>query len=147
MLIRPATRPDIPAMTALLGDLFTIEADFTPNPRAQSRGLDLLFTREDTVIFVAEIGHKIAGMCTVQTLVSTAMGCTVGIVEGVIVGMEFRKKGIGSSLLETAETWAKEKNLGRLQLLADRDNHQALSFYRHRCWEETNLIGYMKKYR
>lgn len=34
-VIRPARRADIPAMAALLNDLFTIEQDFVPNTAAQ----------------------------------------------------------------------------------------------------------------
>ncbi len=144
MKIRPATEHDIPAMAELLHELFAIEADFKPDFAVQCRGLFLLLGRENARIFVAEIQGQVVGMCTVQILISTAMGCAVGTVEDVVVDIEHRGKGIGGALLQALEEWAGEMGLARLQLLADRNNHPALGFYRRQGWQRTNLIGWMK---
>lgn len=37
--VRPATLTDLSALTALLGELFAIEADFTIDPAHQERGV------------------------------------------------------------------------------------------------------------
>ena len=39
MFINQATTDDIPALSALLSELFSQEAEFTPDPVAQARGL------------------------------------------------------------------------------------------------------------
>jgi len=144
MTIRTATENDIPAMAELLHQLFAIESDFTPDFEKQVKGLELLLDRPSANIFVAEIDGEVAGMCTVQILISTAMGQEVGAVEDVIVDVEHRGKGIGGALMRAVEKWAIKKQLGRLQLRADKDNGQALCFYRQQGWEHTNLIGWMK---
>ncbi len=144
MNIRTATEDDIPAMAELLHQLFAIESDFTPDFEKQANGLALLLERPSAIIFVAEIDGQVAGMCTVQILVSTAMGQEVGAVEDVIVDVEHRGQGIGGALMRAVETWAVNNQLGRLQLRADKDNGQALCFYRQQGWEHTNLIGWMK---
>lgn len=144
MNIRTATKDDIPAMAELLHQLFAIEVDFTPNYDKQTRGLELLIDRPTARIFIAEIDGQLVGMCTVQIVVSTAMGQEVGTVEDVIIDVEHRGKSIGSALMQTIETWAAGKRLGRLQLRADKDNGPALCFYRQQGWKHTNLIGWMK---
>jgi len=144
MNIRTATEDDIPAMAELLHQLFAIESDFTPDYDKQAKGLGLLLDRPSSIIFVAETENQVVGMCTVQILVSTAMGQVVGAVEDVIVDVEHRGKGIGGALMSAVEKWAIKMNLGRLQLRADKDNGQALCFYRQQGWEHTNLIGWMK---
>lgn len=144
MKIREATKLDIPVMAELLHELFALEADFTPNYALQARGLDLLLDSECATVFVAEINGKVVGMCTVQVHVSTAAGTEVGLVEDVVVDIEYRANGVGTALLRALEEWADERGLARLQLLADRDNHTAIRFYRCRGWLPTNLCGWMK---
>jgi len=144
MDIRTATDDDIPAMAELLHQLFAIESDFTPDYATQEHGLRLLVERPSTRVFVADAGGEVIGMCTVQIIVSTAMGKEVGAVEDVVVDVAHRGKGIGSALMCHVERWAIEAGLGRLQLLADRDNGPALCFYRQQGWKQSNLIGWMK---
>lgn len=45
----------------------------------------------------------IVGMATIQTLISTAEGGRVGLVEDVVVDESFRGKGIGKLLLAGIE--------------------------------------------
>ena len=131
-------------MAELLHQLFAIETDFTPDYAAQARGLTLLVERPSTRIFVAEVDGEVVGMCTVQIIVSTALGMQVGVVEDVVVDVAHRGRSIGSALMLSVERWAAEAGLGRLQLLADRDNGPALCFYRQQGWKQTNLTGWMK---
>jgi GNAT superfamily N-acetyltransferase len=144
MKIRPATKLDIPVMAELLHELFALETDFTPDFARQARGLDLLLDTPAAEVFVAETGGEVVGMCTVQIQVSTAAGGEVGIVEDVVVDIEHRGRGIGSALLEYLEEWAAGRGLLRLQLMADRDNHSGIRFYRRQGWQPTNLACWMK---
>lgn len=145
MKIRTATKDDIPAMAELLHELFAIEADFSPNFSVQSQGLELLIEQENAKIFVASIDGQVIGMCTLQIIISTAMGKEVAAVEDVVVDVDHRGKRIGAALLRNAEEWADQRGLGRLQLMADRDNSPALGFYRRQGWGQTNLVVWMKQ--
>ena len=79
-------------------------------------------------------------MCTVQTLISTAEGGPVGVLEDLVVAADFRHQGIGAKLLAEAVTWAECRGLTRLQLLADKNNLAALRFYQKQGWESTQLV-------
>jgi len=140
--IRPACSNDIPRLCDLLSDLFARERDFEPDLCRQTRGLKLLVCDQSgrSIVFVAVSRDEIIGMCTVQTLISTAEGGPVGLVEDVIVRADCRGQGIGAKMLDTAIAWSKTKNLCRLQLLADRENGPALAFYSTCRWGPTSLI-------
>jgi len=140
--IRGAEPSDTDELVALLRVLFTLEEDFSYNERVQRRGMALLISRQgpERQVFVAEKGGRVAGMCSIQTLISTAEGGVVGQVEDVVVGDGCRGNGIGNALMDAVDGWAREKGLKRLQLLAEKGNTQALKFYRSRGWEITNLI-------
>ncbi|MCF7849074.1 MAG: GNAT family N-acetyltransferase [Kiritimatiellales bacterium] len=144
MIIRKATANDIPQMLELLWQLFSIEKDFEPNPVKQFQGLALLLASPNATAFVAECDEQVVGMCTVQILVSTAVGKVVGAVEDVVVNQHHRNEGIGSALLQTLEDWAAEQNLARLQLQADKHNAAALEFYARHGWTTTQLTGLWK---
>lgn len=142
IIIRPARPEDIPRMSVLLADLFTLESDFEPEVEKQAAGLSMLvaYPSASSLVLVAAIDRKIVGMATVQTLISTAEGGRVGLVEDVIVDRGFRHKGIGTRLLDEIIAWGKRRKLLRIQLLADRDNRSALDFYAKQGWSKTSLI-------
>jgi GNAT superfamily N-acetyltransferase len=140
--IRRALPRDIPAMAGLLAILFDMEADFRPDRSAQERGLALLLGRADgaACVLVAECCGTVAGMCSVQALVSTAEGGPVGMVEDLIVAEAFRGRGIGRALIQGIEEWSCSRGLLRLQLLADMSNEAGQGFYCHTGWLGTRLI-------
>lgn len=139
--IRKAYQSDIPQMCDLLTELFSIEADFIADPDKQARGLQLLLQDKDcSLVLIAAVGDEVVGMCSVQTLISTSEGSPVGLVEDVVVRNDYRGKGVGTALLSEIFSWCEEKGITRVQLLADRDNQEALDFYASREWIFTNLI-------
>ena len=140
--IRTAKPSDIPQLVELLKALFTIEADFDFDQEKQECGLNLLLTSHKDSILVAELlsDNKVLGMCTVQTLISTAEGGPVGLLEDLIVAADFRNQGIASKLVAEAVNWANCQGLKRLQLLADKNNQAALRFYEKQGWESTQLV-------
>ena len=140
--IRTAKPSDIPQLVELLKALFTIEADFDFDQDKQTCGLNLLLKSEKDCILVAELlsDNRALGMCTVQTLISTAEGGQVGLLEDLIVAADFRNQGIASKLVTEAVNWAERQGLKRLQLLADKNNQPALSFYEKQGWQLTQLV-------
>ncbi len=131
MTIRPASRGDLPAMAALLGELFSIEDDFTVDALRQSSALSLLLEHPDAVLLVALIGDEVAGMISMQRIVSTATGGYAGLIEDLVVSGRFRRRKIGSALLHAVKGEANKRSWTRLSLGADVRNAPALSFYRH----------------
>ena len=146
LTIRPATTDDISSMTGLLGELFTIETDFTPDIRRQRQGLADLISDPTANILVATYNSEIIGMCTLQSLVSTAEGGIVGIVEDLVVSEKLRRQGVGEKLLENIEQIARNKGMRRLQLLTNMENQTALNFYAKSEWDKTHMIVLRKRF-
>jgi ribosomal protein S18 acetylase RimI-like enzyme len=143
VLYRPANHEDIPGLAALLNELFAIESDFAPNSRRGRSGLQLLLEHpERAFVAVAEKDGSIIGMCTIQSVFSTAEGGFAGLIEDCVVTKPVRGAGVGKRLLAIIAQWALNQGLSRLQLLADTSNSAALGFYRATGWTQTSLICY-----
>ncbi len=139
--IRSASTSDLPVLVRLLGDLFSIEADFRPDPERQRFGLALMLAdRGSRAVLVAERGGEVVGMVTGQLVVSTAEGAPSALVEDMVVLASERGRGAGRALLTAIEAWAAERGATRLQLLADRENVAALAFYGRMGWRGTQLV-------
>lgn len=139
--IRFASDADLPVLVRLLEALFSIEADFEPDPERQRCGLALMLAdRGSRAVLVADDGGEVVGMVTGQLVVSTAEGASSVLVEDMIVAAPARGRGVGRALLGALEAWAAERGATRLQLLADRDNARALAFYEREGWHATRLV-------
>lgn len=140
--IREARTPDIPEMCALLSELFSIEADFSPDRGKQFQGLELLLrgTSGLSVVLVAEVSDSIVGMCSLQIVISTAEGGPVGLMEDLVVRKDHRGRGIGTKLLSEITGWCHTRDISRIQLLRDTDNLAAREFYSLNGWTETKLV-------
>ncbi len=142
--ILTAKKADIDGMCHLLEQLFSIEKDFSPDRERHKRGLNLLLADKKAVLFVAKEGDKVVGMCTLQFFISTAEGGKVALLEDLVVDKDWRGRGIGTALLKTAEQYCQKNAVSRITLLADKDNHAALNFYKKHHLQETNLIALKK---
>ncbi len=139
MMIRRAVQSDIPAMGQLLRELFSIEDDFTVDFEKQSRGLKLLLDTSSAIVLVVESDDQVIAMASVQTLISTAMGESVGLIEDVIVTEEYRGKGIGKKLLERVIEESVNAGMKRLALGVDNRNHHAIAFYEKHGFSTSHL--------
>jgi GNAT superfamily N-acetyltransferase len=142
IMIRTARPEDIPRMSELLDELFSLESDFQPDVVKQVKGLSMLVadpSESSLVLVAAAKGGEVIGMATVQSLVSTAEGGRVGLVEDLVVDSRCRCRGVGTMLLARIIDWSRKNRFTRLQLLADRTNHVAVDFYCSRGWSATSL--------
>jgi GNAT superfamily N-acetyltransferase len=129
--IEQATLEDLPQLTDLLFDLFTMEGDFTPDRARQMRGLRLLLEQPNRGrIFVVRQGGTILGMINLLFTISTAEGGFVILLEDVVVGRAYRGQGIGDKLLQHAVEYAKKKDFLRITLLTDRLNEEGQRFFK-----------------
>ena len=136
---RLAYSEDIPAMVQFLGELFTIEDDFSVNAEKQFRGLELLLEHSHCVVLVAELNNDVVGMITLQRVISTAIGEYVGIIEDVVVSQNYRGRGIGTKLLAVAIEEAEQRGWKRLALGVDLRNTKAIEFYQKQGFTTSHM--------
>lgn len=142
--VRKACKKDIDKMLDLLKELFLMEGvDF--DREIQHDGLLFLMENESRAsAFVAEIHENIIGMCTIQTLISTARASYTAYIEDLCVDSDFRSKGVGGKLLKHCETWCINNNITSIHLLADGKNKKALNFYKKNGWHVTDYTAITK---
>ena len=142
--VRKACKNDIDKMLNLLKELFLMEGvDF--DRESQYNGLLFLMENEHrAAAFVAELSKEIVGMCTIQTLISTAKASYTAYIEDLCVDSDYRSKGVGGKLLEYCEIWCINNNINKIHLLADGRNKKALNFYKKNGWETTDYTALTK---
>ncbi len=130
MIITKATLEDIPQLCGLLKILFTQEAEFTPDPAKQAKGLEMIISNPETgFIIKAEKEGRIVGMVNILFMVSTFLGERVCALEDMVVHPDMRGQDIGTLILKKAQQAAREAGCRRITLLTDNDNYRAQSFY------------------
>lgn len=129
--VRPAASGDINRLCELLGELFSQEAEFSPEPARQRRALrSIIDTPDCGTILVALDEHEVLGMVLLLYTVSTALGGRVALLEDMIVTAAARGDGVGRQLITAATRVAREQGCLRITLLTDNSNHRAQGFYR-----------------
>ena len=126
-----ARREELPQLVALLGILFSQEAEFVPDDAKQTRALEKILSDESVgTIFVARAEGRVVAMATLIYTISTAEGGTAALFEDLVVLPGHRGRGIASSLLEFVIQEARKQGVLRLTLLTDRQNERAHALYR-----------------
>ena len=128
--IRRACPDDIPDLCSLLAELFTQEADFSPDFERQRRGLRLILDNPEVGrIYRATQSGAVIGMVAILFTVSTAEGSRAAWLEDMVVHPDWRGRGVGRQLLNHALAEAKMAGCTRITLLTDAGNHRAMRFY------------------
>ena len=139
--IEQATLEDLPQLTDLLYELFTMEGDFVPNRARQMRGLRLILEQPNRGrIFVLRQNGLILAMINLLFTISTAEGGFVILLEDVIVHRDFRGRGFGDKLVNHTIEYAKKKDFQRITLLTDRLNEDGQKFFRAHGFVESKMI-------
>lgn len=147
MRVRPATPEDIDRCAELLRLLFSQEAEFTPAPLLQKKGLGMIIGNPASgTVFVCEEtdGGLLTGMTVLLFTVSTALGKPVILLEDMIVDPQYRSRGVGSLLVEHAIKFAEEHGFGRITLLTDHDNTTAQEFYTRHGFRKSGMVTFRK---
>lgn len=141
MCVEIATSADIPALSELLSTLFSQEREFTPNRRAQSRGLSQIIGNPETgAVFLARHGGQVVGMVSILFTISTALGGRVAFLEDMVVSPHCRGAGVGARLLAHATAFARAQGCKRVTLLTDGGNAMAQRFYEKHGFAVSSMI-------
>jgi GNAT superfamily N-acetyltransferase len=126
-----ASRDELAQLVALLGILFSQEAEFTPDDAKQTRALEKILSDASAgTVYVARAEGRVIAMATLLYTISTAEGGTVALFEDLIVQPGHRGRGIGYSLVEFVVQEARKQGVLRLTLLTDMQNERAQALYR-----------------
>jgi len=89
-----------------------------------------IFKKESSEIFVAEDeNHIFLGYIFIGENINTMTGASHGFIYDIYVKEEYRGKGVGTALLEKAESCCRERGYSRIGLMVSTDNQLALKLY------------------
>jgi GNAT superfamily N-acetyltransferase len=126
-----ASRDELAQLVALLGILFSQEAEFTPDDAKQTRALEKILSDPSAgTVYVARAEGRVIAMATLLYTISTAEGGTVALFEDLIVQPGHRGRGVGSALARFVIQEARKQGVLRLTLLTDMQNERAQALYR-----------------
>jgi GNAT superfamily N-acetyltransferase len=121
VVIRPATRTDLPGLVSLLGSV----SSYCEDPAAgdgQRRYPELMLKNGRGRILIASVADgTVVGMCSGRLTIQEAEGGPAVLIEDVVVREGWRGQGLGESLIHRLTEWAGADSVGRLMLLADPD--------------------------
>src|SRR5688500_14306545 len=141
MMIRPATRADLPALGRLGAVLMHTHYAFDPQrflaPGDDPAGgyawfLETQLDRSDVAVFVAErdgavVGYVYAGL---EPLSWKELRGPAGFIHDIVVNAESRKAGVAKRLMKAAVDWLRERGAPRVIVWTAAPNETARSMFR-----------------
>lgn len=139
--VEPATIEDLPALTELVMNLFTLSGDFSPDRTVQERGLQLILEQPNRGrILVVRNHDQIFGMVNLLFTISTACGGFVILMEDVVIHPDHRGQGYGTMLVDYVAEFARKKHFKRITLLTDRISAESQAFFTKRGFDYSKMI-------
>jgi len=140
--VEMATLEDLPALTELVMDLFSMSAgDFKPEREVQERGLRLILEQPSRGrIAVVRNNDQIFGMVNMLFTISTARGGFVILMEDVVIHPHHRGQGFGTMLVDHVIEFAKQKKFLRITLLTDKISAESQEFFKKQGFDYSNMI-------
>lgn len=133
--IGPTTRPAVPAdaeaIAALLGELGY------PAMAADVEARLARLSPADYAVFVAVADERIAGLMGLHRLMGLHLSEPGCYVNALVVAAEWRGRGIGTLLVERAESWGRANGCGRITLTSADHRRDAHLFYEHNGFANT----------
>ena len=125
--------------------------DILENDLGYNCELDKLNTRVDEMlkrgnyqIFVACDGDKVEGYIGCGSYLAFELDSEGMKIIALAVSKEYRRKGIGTQLLKTAEQWAKENNIEVILLNSGLSREDAHAFYESQSYFKKSY-GFIKR--
>ena len=132
--IRRATVDDVDAIAPLF-DRYRMFYQQPSDPALARRFIDERLQRNESVIFLAEVGGKTVGFTQLFPSFSSVRAGRAFVLNDLYVDIAARRLGVARALLQAAADFARADGAIRLELETDHDNRSAQALYRHMGWE------------
>ena len=142
--VRPVTENDFPEWFRLRKRLW----DQSVDEEHRAEMLDIFEHKETQLVIVAELNDgKLIGFleASIRPFVEDCHSEHVGYLEGWYVEPEYRRKGIGSLLVQAAEKWARQHGCVEMASDAEIGNDSSLHAHLKLGYEETSRLVHLRK--
>lgn len=132
MVVRDARLEDASAVAGLLGEL-----GYPTDAGRVKRRLERLGADPASRMFVAEIGHEVAGFAGLHVMNLVEQDELACVLTAVVVSERHRRRGIGTLLVQAVEEEARARGSSRIVLGAAEQRSEAHAFYERLGYEHT----------
>jgi GNAT superfamily N-acetyltransferase len=128
VVVRTAIRPDLAGVLLLYKHLNP--ADPTPDPAQAETAWSTLLDSPLTTVFVADVGGVPVASCTLVVVPNLTRGTRpYGLIENVVTHADYRRRGLGKTVLTAALDAAWDANCYKVMLATGSRNPATLRFY------------------
>ena len=133
LVVRRATRDDLPAIVHMLADDplgATRETDVVPLPGSYHEAFDAIDRDPNHELVAAESDGRVVGVLQLTFIpYLTHQGSWRALIEGVRVAADRRSGGIGRQMIEWSVDRARQRGCRIVQLTSDKTRADAIRFY------------------
>jgi len=128
------------ATSKLLDQLYQIEEQCFDQEAFSKRQISYLLSDYNAISLVAKVNSDLAGFIITQ--VEVEENTQFGHIITINVAPSFRRKKIGTKLLQEVETLLKQKGISESRLEVREDNHHAIKLYQALNYQ---VVGKLEK--
>ncbi len=142
--VRPITEDDLAEWLRLRKLLW----DESSDAEHKAEMTDIFEHTDSQLVLVAETdGERLVGFleASIRPFVEDCETDNVGYLEGWFVEKNYRQQGIGGTLVESAEDWAREKDCEEMASDAEVGNELSLTAHQKLGYEETSRLVHLRK--
>lgn len=132
--VRRAIDRDLEALHPLIDQLLPAEL-----ARRQTIWPEAL-AREGYAAWIAEIDGQAAGFVDLYVLPDVGHGRNIGLINTLVVGAGFRRRGVGESLLQETIAHCRRHDVVELHLWTDWNNAPAIALYERIGFAKRSLL-------
>ncbi|HVA01600.1 MAG TPA: N-acetyltransferase [Terriglobia bacterium] len=129
MILRPFQPSDLPTLSEI------DRSCFSPGIAYSREELASFIGHRSSSTWVAEAGGEVVGF-----VVASRQPARVGHIITIDVVDAWRRRGVGSALMDAAESWARKAKLGLMYLETAENNLEAQCFYEARGYRKVDKV-------
>jgi aminoglycoside 6'-N-acetyltransferase I len=143
LIVRPLREKDLSEWLRLRKMLWDASSD----DEHKAEMMDIYEHTETQLVLVAEAGDKLVGFleASIRPFVEDCHTDNVGYLEGWFVEPEFRRRGVGKTLVQEAEKWARRKGASEMASDAEIGNEMSLKAHLNLGYAETSRLIHLRK--
>ncbi|MGB7746906.1 MAG: GNAT family N-acetyltransferase [Verrucomicrobiia bacterium] len=143
--IRKIREDELPSLLSLYRHLHPGDPELAVSKDVE-RLWHRIFSDSQLHYLVADVAGQIVSSCTLAIILNLTRGARpYGLIENVVTHPDFRRRGIGTRILQAALELAWKQDCYKVMLLTGRKDEATLRFYQHAGFEAGVKTGFVAK--
>lgn len=142
MILRRIKETDLNQLILLYDHLH--EGDIKGSKEELEKIWQQILKNDSLVYFVIELNEALICSCNLTIIPNlTRGGKSIGIIENVVTHVDYRNKGLGKIIMETAIDHARNMNCYKIMILSSSKRKESHKFYRSLGFNSEDKIGFV----